>query len=205
MVRGHSEFDSRRTDLRSGSPARAVLRARLLTARDAWTSDPPCVAPAAARLALSLRQIVEQLEPAVLGLYWPIRSEFNAAALFMADAYRSKSGATLALPCALVAPQRLAYRAWDGETTTARDDHGIPTGTGAEVVPDVVLVPCVGYTSDGYRLGYGGGYFDRWLAAHPGVTAVGVAWSVGRLDRGDFAPEPHDVPMTLVVSDAGID
>ena len=80
---------------------------------------------------------------------------------------------------------------------------GIGASDGAEVVPDVLLVPCVGFTEAGYRLGYGGGYYDRWLAAHPGATAIGVAWSFSRIDPASFAAEPHDVPLTLVVTEHG--
>jgi 5-formyltetrahydrofolate cyclo-ligase len=64
-------------------------------------------------------------------------------------------------------------------------------------------VPCVGYTADGFRLGYGGGYFDRWLALHPDVCAIGVAWSAARLDAGQLAPLPHDVPLALIVTERG--
>ena len=71
-------------------------------------------------------------------------------------------------------------------------------------MPDVVLVPCVGFTGAGYRLGYGGGYFDRWLAAHPHVVAVGVAWSVAELDPATFAAQPHDLPLAFVVTERGV-
>lgn len=96
------------------------------------------------------------------------------------------------------------YRAWDGSAPPLRDGCGIAACDGPPVVPDVVLVPCVGFTRSGYRLGYGGGYFDRWMAAHPHVTAVGVAWSVGELSETDFAPETHDQPLTLVVTEHGV-
>ena len=56
------------------------------------------------------------------------------------------------------------------------DDAASPAA-GAVVVPDVLLVPCVGFAAGNYRLGYGGGYFDRYLARHPHVTTMGVAWS----------------------------
>ena len=68
----------------------------------------------------------------------------------------------------------------------------------------MVLVPCVGYTRSRIpRLGYGGGYFDRWLAAHAHVCAVGVAWSWSRLEDAELVPELHDVPLALVVTEEG--
>ena len=72
------------------------------------------------------------------------------------------------------------------------------------VVPDVVVVPCVGFTASGFRLGYGGGYFDRWLAQHTGATAIGVAWAVSLIAPGAFEPAVHDLPLTLVVTQHGI-
>jgi 5,10-methenyltetrahydrofolate synthetase len=110
----------------------------------------------------------------------------------------------LALPFAQRAPVRLHYRAWDGHAPTAVDDCGIPASAGAPVLPDVVLVPCVGYTASGHRLGYGGGYFDRWLVAHPDVTAVGVAWSIARLDDAVLAAQPHDQPLAVIVTELGV-
>ena len=96
------------------------------------------------------------------------------------------------------------YRAWDRQVPSLSDECGIPACEGAPVVPDVALVPCVGFTRAGYRLGYGGGYFDRWLAAHPHVTAVGVAWAHAEIDAAAFAAEPHDRPLALVVTENGV-
>ena len=96
------------------------------------------------------------------------------------------------------------FRAWDRKPPTAVDECGIPASSGAPVVPDVVLVPCLGFTREGFRLGYGGGYFDRWLAANPDVTAIGIAYGVGEIGEGEFEPLPHDEPLTLIVTEAGV-
>jgi 5-formyltetrahydrofolate cyclo-ligase len=64
-----------------------------------------------------------------------------------------------------------------------------------------VLVPCVGFTSEGWRLGYGQGYFDRFLADHPEVTAIGVAWAHAQIDSGLFSPQSHDLPLIGVVTE----
>jgi len=147
-------------------------------------------------------QVIERLEPECLGVYCAVRSEFNAAGLWQDD--KVGTSFRLALPFAQRQPRQMHYRAWDGSPPQLVDDCGIPATGGVVVVPDVVLVPCVGFTRSGYRLGYGGGYFDRWMVAHPHVTAVGVAWSVSELAEADFAAQAHDQPLTLVVTERGV-
>lgn len=180
----------------SGSLDRARLRQQLLEARERFVASPS--GPAAHRaLGQRLKEVLETLEPQVLGLYWPVRCEFNAPLAWGDDMSALATG--LALPFARRHPPTMSYRRWDGRSDPAvRDECGIPSTAGGPVVPDVVLVPCVGYTREGYRLGYGGGYFDRWLAAHPGVTSVGVAWHGSEVD---LANEPHDQALTLIVTE----
>lgn len=180
---------------------RQALRQQLLAQRDEFARSAG-LQPAGAALARSLIKLLHELEPECLGLYWPHRSEFNAVALLDADKDFAKL--PLALPFARRTPPQMHYRAWNGLTPTSTDECGIGTSDGPPVVPDVVLVPCVGFTPDGYRLGYGGGYFDRWLAAHPGVTAVGVAWALGEMAASAFEPQPHDQPLALIVTERGV-
>lgn len=176
----------------SPSP-RSALRTQLQSARRAWLASAEG-AGAHAALSQRLAEVLRQLEPVCLGLYWPLAGEFDAPAYWTAHAL---PGVSLALPHAEPGGA-MRYRLWDGAVPTAKDGMGIPTAQGAWADPDVVLVPCLGVTRDGCRLGYGGGYFDRWLAAHPGVTAVGLAWSVGECD---FEVQAHDVPLTVVVTE----
>jgi 5-formyltetrahydrofolate cyclo-ligase len=176
------------------------LRTRLLAERMHFAAG-AAAAPAEEALARELRALVAELEPQCLGLYWPQHGEFNAPVALSADPGSAISA--LALPFARRTPPEMHYRAWDGTPPASRDERGIPSPEGGAVVPDVVFVPCVGYTESGYRLGYGGGYFDRWLAAHPHVCAVGVAWSGARIDEAEFAPLAHDVRLTLIVSERG--
>lgn len=96
------------------------------------------------------------------------------------------------------------YRAWNRLTPTVRDECGIPSPEGPRVVPDVIVVPCLGYTKSGFRLGYGGGYYDRWLSAHPHATAIGVAWSACEIDEAEFVPEVHDLALTVVMTERGV-
>ncbi len=180
---------------------RAALRRRLGEARERFVAA-DAGQHAQAALAGHLGAVLAELAPTVLGLYWPLRSEFNAVVPCLADA-RLKDVA-FALPWAGRAPVAMHYRAWDREPPRSSDDCGIATSDGPHTTPDVVLVPCLGFTREGFRLGYGGGYFDRWLAAHPQVTAVGVAWSVGELSYSEFTPQPHDQALVLVVTEQGV-
>jgi 5,10-methenyltetrahydrofolate synthetase len=183
------------------SSSRPALRAHLRAIRERFASSPE-VADAALALARHLRTLVAELEPDCLGLYWPTQSEFNVASLWPAD--KVATSFRLALPFAQREPRQMHYRLWDGTPPTLLDGCSIPASSGEPVVPDVVLAPCVGFTQGGYRLGYGGGYFDRWLAAHPHAIAIGVAWSLARIDEAEFAPQPHDLPLTLVVTEEGV-
>ena len=186
---------------RSEVSGRAALRARLRAERDTFVAS-GAFAAAADALASHLRAALAPLEPACLGLYWPMRSEFNAVAALAADARFAK--VERALPYARREARAMEFRRWDGGAPTLVDECGIGASDGAVVVPDVVVVPCVGFTAEGHRLGSGAGYYDRWLEAHPHVVAVGVAWSVAEIDAAALVPEPHDVPLAFVVTERGV-
>jgi len=192
------------------SDTRSTLRQRLLQARQAWagTDEAP---PAQARLEAHLSAVLMELEPQCLGLYWPLRGEFNPrdVALALQQACGGPKSLRLALPRSHKGQGETApfmdYAVWDGQEPAGRDDHGIPCADGPDVSPDVVIVPCVGFTAEGFRLGYGGGYFDRYMARHPHVTAIGVAWDAGRIGPDDgFTPSAHDQPLMAVVTPSGV-
>lgn len=184
--------------------SRKTLRARLIAERERFANSDRAAAAATA-LARSLRELLQQIEPELLGVYWPVRSEFNAALALQSDESAPKLPVALplALPFASRTPARMEYRRWDGTAPRAIDECGIAASDGDAVVPDTVLVPCVGFTREGYRLGYGGGFFDRWLALHPHVTTIGIAWSVQQIGAAEFRPEAHDRPLTLIVTEDG--
>jgi 5,10-methenyltetrahydrofolate synthetase len=83
----------------------------------------------------------------------------------------------------------------------ATDRHGIPVpADGEDVVPEVVLVPLNAFDARGFRLGYGGGYFDRTLETLQ-ATAIGVGFELGR--AATVFPQDHDRPMDWIVTEAG--
>ena len=185
-------------------PARAArrdLRRRLLAERETFVAS-PAFAIATAALSEALCKVVAELEPECVGLYCAFRSEFNAAAALAADPRTADF--SFALPYARRTPKAMEFRRWDGAAPALADECGIGSCDGAAIVPDVVVVPCVGFTEAGHRLGYGGGYYDRWLAANAQATAVGVAWAFAEIDLATFAARPHDVPLALIVTERGV-
>jgi 5,10-methenyltetrahydrofolate synthetase len=184
----------------SAAPPRKALRERLHQTRDQFVAASGTEASPA--LAAHLSDVLAELMPECLGLYWPLRSEFNAAVACLED--RNLDDLALALPFATKSPVRMHFRAWDRRSPEAKDECGIPAPQGKPAEPDVVLVPCLGFTRTGLRLGYGGGYYDRWLAEHPHVTAVGLAWSCCEIDEAELGPQAHDHPLMLVVTERGV-
>jgi 5,10-methenyltetrahydrofolate synthetase len=176
-------------------------RTRLLPRRIEAASD----AAIGEALTDRLDTLISQFNPHSIGFYWPLRGEFDARAWITAwlDANASRRAA---LP---IIPERhapLAFRAWTPEAPMREGHHRIPEPASQEaIVPDLLLVPCVGFDRDGYRLGYGGGYYDRTLAAWPGTAlpvTVGIAYEACRIDDGVLAREAHDLPLDAVVTEA---
>ena len=180
-----------------GGQERAPLRRRLLDARARMTAD--ARANQVHALAPRLDELVGRLRGAstlgVLGVYWPIRGEPDLRELYSAWHQR---GAILALPVVAESAAPLRFRRWAPGDAMQKDRQGVPVPVGGEwVVPQLMVVPCVGFDPRGYRLGYGGGYYDRTLAELP-VAALGVAWS----ESGFTGFEPHasDLPMDAIVT-----
>ncbi len=138
--------------------------------------------------------------PVVAAFCWPIKHEPDVRALLTAWA---AYGVRAALPVVVAEDAPLAFRAWTPETVLAPDRYGIPTPTGGEwLVPDLILLPLNGFDPAGYRLGYGGGYFDRTLAALvPRPLAVGVGFEVNRVDS--IRPAAHDQRLDWIVTERG--
>ena len=119
-----------------------------------------------------------------------------------------KRGARALLPVVIGSGQPLIFRHWKPGDVLAKGVYDIPyPANGDAVVPDVALVPMNGFDAGGYRLGYGGGFFDRTLASFRsgGQTrplAIGVAYELARM--ATIHPQPHDIPMDYVVTERGV-
>ena len=133
-----------------------------------------------------------------VGFYWPFKGEYDPRAL--ARSLRDR-GARLCLPVVAERARPLAFREWWPGMRMAPGVWGIPVpDEGDWVLPEVLLAPLLGFDGAGYRLGYGGGYYDRTLAAMPArPLAIGIGYELLRL--ATIHPQPHDVPMDLVVTE----
>jgi 5-formyltetrahydrofolate cyclo-ligase len=141
------------------------------------------------------------LRSAILAFCWPIRNEYDARHL--AKTLR-EAGASTALPVVVAPRTPLVFREWHPGVELARGPLDIPYPVGsAEVVPRAVLLPMNGWDAQGYRLGYGGGFFDRTLAAlDPRPQVIGVAYEMARIPT--IHPQAWDVPVDYVVTERGV-
>jgi 5-formyltetrahydrofolate cyclo-ligase len=140
-------------------------------------------------------------EDAIIGFCWPFKGEFDAR--FAVRRWREK-GVTAALPEVVEKKGPLQFSKWWPGAPMRAGVYDIPVPDHTEVVmPDIAIVPMNGFDEHGYRLGYGGGYFDRTLAAaERRMIAIGVSYEMLRLKT--IYPQQHDIPMDFVVTEAGI-
>lgn len=148
-----------------------------------------------------LRAGFPSLATRTIGVYSPIRGEPDVRAAV--DHWRL-AGATTALPVVVSPGAPLEYRAFWPGVRMRNGVFGLPIPQGTPVVtPQVLLIPSVGFDAHGYRLGHGGGYFDRTLAAlAPEPLKIGIAFELSRI--ATIRPQAHDIAMDFIVTEAGI-
>lgn len=175
---------------------RQAIRRELQQRRQAL--DPATHAAWSARIVAHLLAALPP--PQVLALCWPIKQEPDVRAVV--DRW-CVAGRRAALPVVVRPEQPLAFREWSASSELQADRYGIPTPVDGDWLwPDMILLPLNGFDGAGYRLGYGGGYFDRTLAAlTPRPLAVGVGFEINRLPS--IRPEAHDQRLDWLVTEAG--
>lgn len=174
---------------------RKAMREELIAARMAVPAE--ARAEAAEVIANRLARLVEPGR--VFSFYWPMRGELDFRPL---AARLHALGVIPALPVVVEKNRPMEFRPWRPKAAMMRGIWNIPQpATGETVVPDVALAPVVGFSADGYRLGYGGGYFDRTLAAlarRPLTIGVGLESQLIETIR----PLPHDIRLDAIMTEA---
>jgi 5-formyltetrahydrofolate cyclo-ligase len=145
----------------------------------------------------------------VIGAYWPIKGEFDP----LPALHRWKEDGELldqpqprriGLPVVDREKKTMRFHAWYPGCPMEDDAYGIPKPKDTELIaPTLLFAPCIGYGPGGYRLGYGGGFYDRLLTTiKPRPFIVGLSFSAGFID--DFEPEPHDQPLDAILNNYGV-
>lgn len=177
---------------------RKAERQRLIAARIAV--DAATLGHWRERIDAWLESRFPELHAGVVAFCWPIRAEYDPR--FLAKGLREK-GAVTALPVVVAPRSPLVFREWHPGVRLAEGAMGIPyPANSSEVVPGTVLLPMNGWDAQGYRLGYGAGYFDRTLASlavRPRV--IGVTHEMARMET--IHPQPWDIPADFVVTERG--
>jgi len=178
---------------------RKAERERLIAARvalapatlDAWRR----------RMDITLERSFPGLARCRLAFCWPIKGEYDARHL--ARTLRSR-GALTALPVVVKPKSPLIFREWHPGVQMVVGPLDIPYPAGSpEVVPEAVLLPMNGWDAQGYRLGYGGGFFDRTLASlAKRPLTIGVTYELAKL--ATIHPQSWDIPMDYVVTERGV-
>ena len=138
----------------------------------------------------------------ILSTYWPIKGEPDLRPLM---ALLHNQGVIIALPIVETKAAPLVFRRWTPDTKMVRGDWNIPVPPpdAEQLTPDIALAPLVGWDDGAFRLGYGGGYFDRTLAALvPRTFAIGIGVASSKL--ATIYPQPHDIPMNLIITEDGV-
>jgi 5-formyltetrahydrofolate cyclo-ligase len=154
------------------------------------------------RISANLEEAIGDVAGLTISAYWPFRAEPDLRDFL--ERVNARGGRT-ALPVVVARGKPLVFRAWSKGEPLERGVWNIPmpAAHAEAVTPDVVIAPMVGFDLACYRLGYGGGFFDRTLAAQPTCPRVfGVGYKQAAIPT--IYPQPHDIPMDVVVTEDGI-
>jgi len=152
------------------------------------------------------RHTLGHTAPEIVAGFWPLESEPDLRPLYE---YLHTQGLTVALPVVVNKHAPLEFHAWRPTDTLKPGTFGVLEPARREkLIPDVLLIPTLGFTDYGARMGYGGGYYDRTLAnlneADKDFLALGIAWNQARIEeQTGYRPEAHDYPLDAILTPSG--
>lgn len=148
-----------------------------------------------------LKDMIPHLDQTTVGFYWPVKGEVDLRPV-MTDL--ANAGTKALLPLVVGRAMPLDFRHWAPGDPMQPGTYGIPVPSNTKTArPMILFIPLVGFDSAGYRLGYGGGLYDRTLASysHKPIT-IGVGYSFGQLDS--IRPLATDIPLDIILTEQGI-
>jgi 5-formyltetrahydrofolate cyclo-ligase len=179
---------------------RLSLEASNLSQKLAWDEQ------ISANLAVFLKTLESQVQS--IAFYWPIKGEPDIRTPLI-EWSKAQSNRCLALP---ITNQNLPLKfdRWDETTIMRNGAFKIPEPENtAEVNVDMIIAPCLGWlsaASGNWRLGYGGGYYDRTLQSLNSLNRpplfIGIGYEIGKLDPKDWEPQAHDIQLDLIITNA---
>ncbi len=180
----------------SVTPLDSLKREARRAARAVMAGCDPCLGQVVARRIVEARLIPPN---AVVAGFLPLGQEIDISALLGS---LRQAGHAVALPRTPARGLPLSFQRWDAGDVLEREAFGTLTSNGPELDPDVLLVPMLAFDRRGFRLGYGGGYYDRTLAARPGIRTIGCAYAA--LEVPDVPTEAHDRRLDMIVTEREI-
>ena len=205
------------------NPDLKTLRNQLLRQRTSYAEDPAGCTAGQAVIAVLNHALTRELQSIEsIALYWPIQQEVDLRQCLI-DWAKAKHGRQLALPI-MRADKQLDFYSWQDGDTLKSQQHGISEPNPNDpkiksIEPDCILIPCVGWSwasnihrdslqMQYWRLGYGGGYFDRTLAclrtAKPNIVCIGVGYNWQQLNPNQWQAEAHDEPLDAMLTESGL-
>jgi 5,10-methenyltetrahydrofolate synthetase len=175
---------------------RRDTRQRLLAARRDMSVEQRRAASSA--IQARLENLAGALSGLTVSAYWPLRGEPDLRPWL---AVLHQKGIRCALPLVVARGEPLRFRPWHPGCRMEKGFWDIPVpADGPFITPDLLIAPVVGFDTGCFRLGYGGGYFDRTLASLPaGYRALGVGYEAAAL--ATIHPLTHDIPLQAIVTD----
>ena len=148
------------------------------------------------KISVDLKQILAP-QKGPLGFYWPVRGEFDPR-LVVKDWLSVNTANTACLPVIVKKNNPMIFREWIPGQPMIKGTFNIdvPNPKNRILIPNIILVPTLGFNQKNFRLGYGGGYYDRTLPQYKALT-IGLCFEHGR--SSEIVEEQHDIPLDLVI------
>lgn len=177
------------------SNSKEIIRKKIIESRNQLSQQ--AVVQQAQKIFEQVKSLINKHSPKSIHLYLAINNEVDTSAIVH---FLHQNNITVLVPktypkgklewCILQADEPLKKGMFG---TSIPVSENISTS-----IPEMVLVPAVGFDQQGNRLGYGGGYYDRFLAQYPQAIKVGLAYPFQILET--VKTEPHDIPMDIILN-----